>query len=71
MKKCGDIRCVFYNTCEPNNCRTCADVTMCDDYVEIKPDTCPDCNGSGEGQHDGTKCQNPVCKGGVLVNLTD
>ncbi len=29
--------------------------------VEEEPEVCPNCNGSGEGMHDGTKCS--VCKG--------
>jgi len=29
-----------------------------DDY---EPSICPDCNGSGEGMHDGTRCA--TCKG--------
>jgi DnaJ-class molecular chaperone len=44
---------------------------ICDDEAKYMgddgPDTlgpddiCPDCNGSGEGQYDGTTC--PTCKG--------
>lgn len=28
---------------------------------EYESETCPNCNGSGEGMHDGTKCN--MCKG--------
>ena len=38
------------------------DKFICDGcYNESDDDLCANCNGSGEGQYDGTRC--PVCKG--------
>jgi len=40
------------------------------DYVDLSstydgPEMCPDCNGSGEGQHEGQRCWNCQGKGTV------
>jgi hypothetical protein len=34
---------------------------MADDGTDSEPGICPACNGSGEGQHEGTTCYS--CKG--------
>ena len=34
---------------------------MSDDGPDSEPGICPACNGSGEGQHEGTTCR--TCKG--------
>lgn len=35
----------------------------------MKEDICPDCNGSGEGMYDGTKCRK--CRGRGVLETED
>lgn len=50
---------IDYDTDDIPTANDLADDIDVDEYNE--PDICPDCNGSGEGQHEHTRCWR--CKG--------